>query len=185
MPRLPQSIEEARAAWRWRGGSRPPFAVVPADGQESVWDYPRPPALVSDARRVVVRCDGALLAETRRGLRLLETAHPPTWYLPLADVDRAALRATGPLSFCEWKGEAVGFDVVVGTRTLRRQAWAYPRVIDDAYIALTDAVAFYATGLDITVDGAPVRPQAGGLYGGWITPELVGPFKGEPGTSGW
>ena len=158
--------------------------AVPGPGQESVWDYPRPPVLVADTRHVVVKQGDRVVAETRGAVRLLETSHPPTWYLPLADVDGRTLRAANEGSFCEWKGQALFFDVIAGAPLLQ-VAWAYPAVIDPAYDALTDKVAFYAAQLHCTVDGARVVPQAGGFYGGWITPELVGPFKGDPGSSGW
>jgi uncharacterized protein (DUF427 family) len=184
-PKAPSSLTAARAGWVHRGGARPAFAVEPGEGQESVWDYPRPPALVADSRRVIVRRGEVIVADTRRALRLLETSHPPTWYLPRADIDMRALAPAGGGSFCEWKGDATYFDVVAGGPPLHRAAWAYPEVIDARYAALTDCIAFYATHLDCRVDGVRVRPQPGGFYGGWITPDLVGPFKGDPGTAGW
>jgi uncharacterized protein (DUF427 family) len=182
---LPAWVLQARAGWVWRGARRPSFAAEPRPGEESVWDYPRPPLLVRDARHVVVRLGSVVVAESRRALRLLETSHPPTWYVPRVDVTAASLvRAEGG-SFCEWKGQASYFDVLGGGRRIPGCAWSYEAPIDGAYAELAGAVAFYATELECLVDGERVKPQPGGFYGGWITRELVGPFKGEPGTSGW
>ena len=178
------ALEHARAQWRWRGQARPPFAVPPAAGQESVWDYPRPPRLVPDAREVVVHWRGQVVARTTRALRLLETAHPPTFYLPPADVDAALLQPAPGSSFCEWKGPARYWHLVDGAHTLRAVAWSYPQPLPGSE-AVTGHLAFYAHDLHCTVGGAAVRPQPGGFYGGWITPELVGPFKGDPGSEGW
>lgn len=184
MSTLPGWVRAARDHWTWRGRARPPFAVEPGPGQESVWDYPRPPVLVPDAREVLIRWGGVEVARSRRALRLLETAHPPTFYLPPQDVDRALLRPAGGGSFCEWKGAAAYWTLADGDRRLERVAWSYPEPMDDMR-PLAGHFAFYATHLDCSVDGMPVTPQAGGFYGGWITPELVGPFKGEPGSGGW
>jgi uncharacterized protein (DUF427 family) len=182
----PPWVARARAAWTWRGASRPAFAIEPGPGQESVWDYPRPPILVADSRHVVVRLGDAIVADSRRALRLLETSHPPTWYVPRADVDVERVRASGGGgSFCEWKGQASYLDVVAAGRVLARAAWTYEHPIDEAFTDLAGAVAFYATELACFVDGVRALPQPGGFYGGWVTPELVGPIKGDPGTSGW
>lgn len=182
---LPDWVKQARAGWRWRGADRPPFAVAPGPGQESVWDYPRPPLLVKDTRRVVVKAADTVIADTRAAHRLLETSHPPTFYLPWADIDHARLVEAGGGSFCEWKGQAVYFDVFVPGGRLSRVAWSYPEPIDGDFAAIGGSVAFYASVLACFVDGARVTPQPGGFYGGWITPELCGPFKGDPGTTGW
>jgi uncharacterized protein (DUF427 family) len=184
MSDLPTWIQTAREHWRWRGGNRPAFAVNPGPGQESVWDYPRPPRLAPDGREVVVRWGGREIARTRSAIRLLETAHPPSFYIPLADVDRSLLRPAAGSSFCEWKGPAQYWSLIDGDRQLPKAAWSYPRPLAGAE-ALADCVAFYATDLECQVGGFEVRPQPGGFYGGWITPELVGPFKGEPGSEGW
>ena len=182
---LPAWVLQARAGWEWRGVRRPAFAVEPRTGEESVWDYPRPPLLVRDSRHVVVRLGSVVVAESRRALRLLETSHPPTWYLPRLDVvDACLLRVTGG-SFCEWKGQASYFDVVGEDRQIPGAAWSYEAPIDDDFAELAGAVAFYASDLECLVDGERARPQPGGFYGGWITNDLVGPFKGEPGTGGW
>lgn len=153
--------------------------------QESVWSYPRPPRLEPSGRHVVVELDGVIVADTRRALRLLETSHPPTWYLPPADVRTELLRPAAGASWCEWKGRAVYWDVAVGDRVAPRAAWSYPEPVT-RYGALTDHLAFFAAAMDrCTVDGELALPQPGGFYGGWITADVVGPFKGGDGTSGW
>jgi len=164
--------------WAHTGAQRPAFAVTPGPGQESVWDYPRPPRLEADTREIVVRFDGVEIARTSAALRMLETSHPPTFYLPPADVDTSCLVASGTsASRCEWKGTAAYSDVVGPERRASRAAWTYPEPFD--YREIAGYFAFYPTLVECFVDGARVRPQPGGFYGGWITPELVGPFKGE------
>jgi uncharacterized protein (DUF427 family) len=180
----PDDIARARSQWLWRGETRPPFAETPGPEQASVWDFPRPPALRPDGRKVVVRWGGMEVARTRGAICLLETSHPPTFYLPWADVDRALLQPAGGGSFCEWKGPAGYWSLVRGGERMERIAWSYPEPLAGAE-AIADCVAFYAKGLDCIVGGAPVRPQPGGFYGGWVTPELAGPFKSLPGSGGW
>ncbi len=179
-----RDLKQAREQWRWRGRDRPPFAIVPQPGQESVWDYPRPPRLSADSREVVVRWGGVEIARTTQAIRVLETAHPPTFYLPWRDVARDLFCEAPGASFCEWKGPARYWSLVDGGRTLRAAAWSYPRPLAGAE-AIAECVAFYASLLECQVDGHAVVPQPGGFYGGWITPELVGPFKGIPGSGGW
>jgi uncharacterized protein (DUF427 family) len=180
----PDRLAMARALWRWRGQERPPFADAPGPGQVSVWDFPRPPELVRDAREVVVRWGALEVARTRGAWAVRETAHPPTFYLPLADVRQALLRPAGGGSVCEWKGPALYWDLVDGPRCLARVAWSYPQPLPGAE-PLAGCVAFYAHELECSVGGAPVTPQPGGFYGGWITPDLAGPFKGAAGSGGW
>lgn len=170
--------------WRWTGAERPPFAVVPGPGQESVWDYPRPPRLRADPRPVVVRAGPVLLAESRRAMRVCETASPPTFYLPPDDVDRAHLAPASGSSRCEWKGTARYWDVVLPDRRLEAAAWSYPEPFPE-FAAIAGWLSFYPARVECFVDGVRVRPQPGRFYGGWVTPELVGPFKGEPGSEGW
>jgi len=177
-------LRAARDAWQWRGQVRPAFAVQPGPGQVSVWDFPRPPRLDADSREVVIRAGEREVARTRRAVLVLETAHPPSWYLPWDDVARQLLRPAAGSSFCEWKGPARYWDLVDGDRRLPGVAWSYPQPLAGAE-ALADCVAFYASALDCRVAGAVVRPQPGGFYGGWITPELVGPFKGDAGSGAW
>ncbi|WP_295849899.1 DUF427 domain-containing protein [uncultured Xylophilus sp.] len=185
MPRSdPDWLASARAQWHWRGQERPPFADVPAPGQVSVWDFPRPPELVREEREIVVRWGEREVARTRGAWAVRETSHPPTFYLPLADVRPGLLQPAGSGSFCEWKGPAQYWDLVDGARRLDRVAWSYPHPLPGAE-PLADSVAFYAHALDCRVGGMVVRPQPGGFYGGWITPDLVGPFKGDPASAGW
>ena len=156
-----------------------------AEGQESVWSYPRPPIVVPSDRHVLVRFGGLVICDTRRALRLLETSHPPTWYLPETDFAPGSLRPAAGSSFCEWKGNASYLDVVAGDHVAARAAWTYRRPTK-GFTMLVDHVALYAAAMDeVTVDGERVTPQPGGFYGGWITKDVVGPFKGGPGSMGW
>ena len=166
----------------------PPSRVIPVlagPGQESVWDYPRPPRVEPSGRRVVVELAGVAVVDTVRALRVLETSHPPAWYLPVEDVTPGTLEPGEGSSFCEYKGLAAYWDVVVGDRRVRAAGWSYPAP-SPGFEALVDHVAFYPVRLDrCTVDGEVVRGQDGGFYGGWVTDDVVGPFKGGPGTAGW
>lgn len=152
---------------------------------ESVWDYPRPPRVepVPEPVRVVV--DGTVVASSTRALRVLETSHPPTYYVPPEDVRMDLLRPGGGRSVCEWKGAATYHDLRLGDREIPDVAWSYPRP-EPGYEALRDHLAFYPGRVDEAwVGDERVTPQAGGFYGGWITSRVRGPFKGEPGTLGW
>ncbi|MBX9608967.1 MAG: DUF427 domain-containing protein [Gammaproteobacteria bacterium] len=184
MPTLPDWLDAARNHWRWRGETRPSFAEAPGPGQVSVWDFPRPPRLAADTREVTIHWGDLEIARTRASVVVLETSHPPCFYLPWADVAKHYLQPAPGGSFCEWKGPARYWSLVDGERRLDAVAWSYPKPLAGAE-PLAECVAFYATQLDCRVDGARVRPQPGGFYGGWITPELVGPFKGEAGSTGW
>jgi uncharacterized protein (DUF427 family) len=160
-------------------------------GQESVWDYPRPPALQPSARHVVIRFGGIVVAQTRSAWRVLETSHPPSWYLPPDAFLAGVLVPASGSSLCEWKGRAAYWDVLSprehggsGARA-ERAAWSYPDPTL-AFAAIAGHVAVYPGRMEAClVDGEPVRPQEGGFYGGWITSDVVGPFKGAPGTLGW
>ena len=152
---------------------------------ENVWDYPRPPAVEVCSRRVRVELAGVVLGESDRALRVLETSHPPTYYLPVADVLDGVLRPIDGRTVCEFKGVASYWDVVSGDRTVPAGAWTYPQP-RAGYEMLLDHLALYPGRMDrCTVDGETVRPQEGGFYGGWITDAVVGPFKGSPGSWGW
>ncbi len=162
-----------------------PKRIEPGPGQESVWDYPRPPRLEPVHERIRVEFGGTIIGDTTRALRMLETSHPPTYYLPPEDLQAEALLPVGHRSLCEWKGQARYFDVVVGRRRAARAAWAYPEP-DPVYAELRDHVAFYAHLMDACYVGQEcVQAQAGDFYGGWITSKIVGPFKGAAGTWGW
>lgn len=164
---------------------RRPVIQRPGPGQESVWDYPRPPALEPVKRRVRVVFAGLTVADSVRALRVLETSHPPSYYIPPGDVRAECLLPAGGGSFCEWKGRARYFDLQVGEAVARGAAWAYPDPTP-RFRALRDYLAFYAQRVDACyLDDEQVQPQPGGFYGGWVSSDLSGPFKGEPGTGGW
>lgn len=150
-----------------------------------MWGYPRPPALAPTTRRLRVVLGGELIADTTRGWRVLETSHPPNYYLPLDDVVAGALERTTGASFCEFKGRAHYFDVRGGGVEKTEAAWGYDAP-SDAFAPLRGHVAFYPAKMDACfVDDEQVTPQPGGFYGGWITSDVAGPFKGGPGTRGW
>lgn len=154
-------------------------------GQESVWDYPRPPSAEVSPKRVVVELGGRVLADTVRAVRVCETSHPPVYYVPREDVADGVLERSTGSSWCEWKGAATYWDAVVDGRRVPAVGWSYEDPTP-GFAHLRGAVAFYPDRIDrATVDGEQVRPQTGGFYGGWITDEIVGPFKGDPGTRGW
>ena len=170
--------------WQFTGRSRPSFAIAPTDVQESVWDYPRPPICVEDSREVIVSHADLVLARTNRAVRILETASPPTFYIPPADVNLEALNQSSGSSFCEWKGSATYWSLTSAGNAGLHVGWSYQSPTA-AFRTIKDYLSFYPAKLKCTVDGEIVRPQPGGFYGGWVTNEIVGPYKGEAGTSGW
>ena len=149
-----------------------------------MWDYPRPPRVERTTNVAVVSLGGVTVAESGAPLRVLETSHPPVFYLPPADVDPACLVPADRSSWCEFKGEATYFSVVAGGRQARDAAWTYRRPLP-GFEELRDHVAFYPALVECRLDGEVVQPQPGGFYGGWVTSRGVGPFKGGPGTWGW
>lgn len=154
-------------------------------GQESVWDYPRPPVLRRCTLPVVVVLGGETICRAAQSWKVLETSHPPTYYLPRADFVAGSLRPASGTSFCEWKGSARYLDVCGGGRTVASAAWYYPDPTPP-FAALLDHVALYAGPMDACFVGEErVVPQPGGFYGGWVTSAVVGPFKGVPGSHGW
>lgn len=163
-----------------------PQRIEPGPGQESVWDYPRPPRVEATTDRVRVVHGGRTVVDTRAALRVLESSQPPAYYLPLSDIDASLLRPSATRTWCEWKGAAAYVDLVVpGVPEVRDAAWRY----DDpapGFEALRGHLAFYAQRVDeCWVDDERVQANAGDFYGGWITSRIVGPFKGGPGTAGW
>lgn len=164
----------------------PPVRPDPtAPGQESVWSYPRPAVAQPTDAHVEIILGGVVVANTRRAVRTLETSHPPSFYLPLADIAPGTLLPVEGSSFCEWKGHARYFDVIAGGQRRERAAWSYPAPTE-GFAVLRDHVAFYAAAMDAClVDGERVTPQPGGFYGGWITSAVAGPFKGVPGSRFW
>ncbi len=159
--------------------------IEPGPGQESVWDYPRPPRLEPSSRHIQVVCNGITLADSRQTYRVLETSHPPVYYIPLVDVQQQYLRPSNRITLCEWKGAARYYDVVVGDRILPDAVWQYPEPTP-AFQPIRDCIAVYPSRMDACfVDGEQVQAQPGDFYGGWITRDIVGPFKGGLGTWGW
>jgi uncharacterized protein (DUF427 family) len=154
-------------------------------GQESVWAYPRPPRLEASTRRVRVALDGVIVADSARALRVLETSHPPTYYVHPDDVVWTLVEpAESHGSWCEWKGRAAYWNVRVGTTVVEAAAWSYPEPTA-GFAAIANHVAFYPARFTCHLDDELVTPQPGGFYGGWVTSEVVGPFKGAAGTLGW
>lgn len=169
--------------WQYRGQKRPDFAAIPGADQESVWDYPRPPEPVADSRLIEVYSGQQLVVSSCSTYRVLETAHPPSFYIPPKDVNWELLSSAPGSSVCEWKGAAQYWSLssdpnqgVVG--------WSYPDPTS-AFKPIRDYVSFYPAVLACYVAGERVRAQPGKFYGGWVTGEIVGPFKGEPGTGHW
>ncbi len=163
-----------------------PARIEPGPGQESVLDYPRPPLLEDSDKHIRVVLGGVVVAETRRAKRVLETSHPPVYYIPPEDVRLANFfTPRAGTTFCEWKGAASYYDITAGGRTAPGAAWTYRRPAP-AYGALKDYVAFYPGKMDACfVDGERAQAQPGDFYGGWITSAIVGPFKGAAGTREW
>lgn len=154
-------------------------------GQESVWDYPRPAIAEHAPRQLRIVHKGVVLADTRTAWRTLETSHPPTYYIPQSDIAMAHLRSNPARSICEWKGQAVYWDVDIGGDRIASAGWSYPLPTPD-FAGIAGHIAFYAAPFDeVTVDGEQVMPQPGGFYGGWITSREAGPFKGIPGSRFW
>lgn len=150
-----------------------------------MWDYPRPPAVEPTNELVEVRLGGVLVASTRNALRVLETSHPPTYYLPESDFAPGVLHPTPGSTGCEWKGRADYFDIVAGGQTASRAAWHYPQPVPTFEVLLGHVALMPGQVDSCHVDGELVRAQEGGFYGGWITDRVVGPFKGSPGSWGW
>jgi uncharacterized protein (DUF427 family) len=164
---------------------RRPQPDVPGPGQESVWDYPRPPRVEPSSETVEVRLGAAVIARTDRSLRVLETSHPPTYYLPRDAFAPGVLRPVEGTTFCEWKGAASYFDLVTPAATAPRAAGTYAEPTH-GFEAIRDHLAVMPGQVDAClVDGEVVRAQEGGFYGGWVTDRVGGHFKGGPGSHGW
>jgi len=164
---------------------RPADVPRPGPAQESVWDYPRPPRVERVAKRVRVEFAGLVIAETTSALRVVETAGAPVYYLPRDEVAVQHLTPQPERSLCEWKGQARYWTLRVGDRTSRAAAFSYAEPFE-GYDAIRDHLAFYAGRVDAcSVGGVAATPQPGGFYAGWVTPEILGPIKGVPGSEGW
>jgi uncharacterized protein (DUF427 family) len=160
--------------------------IEPGPGQESVWDYPRPPRIEPTTDLVVVEHAGRRIVETTRALRVLETSQAPAFYLPADDVDADLVIASTHRTFCEWKGQAHYWHIAVpGSPVVHDAAWSYPDP-RAGFEPIAGHLAFYPQRVDACfIDGEQVRPNDGGFYGGWVTSRVVGPFKGGAGTAGW
>ena len=159
--------------------------IEPKTGQESVWDYPRPPKLERANKHLKIVFGGEIIAETNRAFRVLETSHPPVYYFPPEDVKTEFLAAAAGASFCEWKGRAGYYDLQFGERTVRSAAWFYANPTK-SFAEIKNYIAFYPSKMDACyVNDELVKTQEGDFYGGWITKDIVGPFKGGAGTWGW
>ncbi|MDA0272250.1 MAG: DUF427 domain-containing protein [Proteobacteria bacterium] len=172
-------IEKARSHWQFRGQARPPFAAEPKEGESSVWDFPRPPVIEDVPITMIVRVKDQVIAKTDRGRRVLETAGAPTYYFPPEDV-LVPVTADGSRSMSEWKGVAESLSIT-GVASV---AWRYVDMFPE-FLELHRWVAFYPAKIDCYLGDERVSPQPGGYYGGWVSADLVGPIKGEPGSSGW
>jgi uncharacterized protein (DUF427 family) len=167
-----------------------PQRIEPQPGQESVWDYPRPPRLDPCEYLIEVIFNGITIARTNRSIRVLETSHPPTYYIPPEDVDSQYLELNPHRSFCEWKGQAQYHNVIVTneqgeTRRADQAVWSYPNPTH-SFLPIQNYRCFYAEPMDACfVNGEQVQPQPGNFYGGWVTSTIVGPFKGGVGSWGW
>ena len=159
--------------------------IEPGIGQESVWDYPRPPRLEKCQRQIRIIYNGEVIAESQRTKRILETSHPPVYYIPRQDIRMETLQQASGASLCEWKGQAKYYNVVVDDQVAPNAAWTFPNPVPE-YRGIQNYIAFYPSKMDLcTVDGEEVVAQEGDFYGGWITSDIVGPFKGIPGSRGW
>jgi uncharacterized protein (DUF427 family) len=159
--------------------------IKPKAGQESVWDYPRPPRLEASKRRIRVVFNGVTIIDSQRTYRILETSHPPTFYIPQDDVKMEYFIRTNRRTICEFKGGAQYWTIQVGDRSAENAAWCYPDPTPE-FTAIQGYVALYPGKMDACyVDDEQVQAQEGDFYGGWITSEIVGPFKGGSGTWGW
>lgn len=185
MPGHADPYAAERARLRVLARRRPDHIVVPGPGQVSVWGFPRPPRIEPVRSRVRVELGGKTIVDTSAALRVCETSSPPAYYIPTADIPPGCLEPSDRRSFCEWKGIATYWTVVVGERRVKDAAWSYPEP-SPGYEPIKDYIAFYPRRMDACWVGEHrVQPQPGLYYGGWITPELVGPFKGAPGTEVW
>ncbi len=159
--------------------------IPPGPDQESVWDYPRPPALEDSPKQIQIVFNGQVIADSHLTKRVLETSHPPVYYIPPTDVAMNYLAEAPGTSFCEWKGRAHYYTLTVGDQVATKVAWYYPTPTE-RFISIANYVAFYPSAMDACyVDGERVQAQTGDFYGGWITSDIVGPFKGGSGTWGW
>ncbi|NNU17239.1 DUF427 domain-containing protein [Parvularcula sp. ZS-1/3] len=186
-PAFRRRLQEHRESWQF--SRRPPRIETPGPGQESVWDYPRPPEVREAGASLKVVFAGEVIAATDRGLKVVETAGAPVYHFPADDVREGVLHPSSAATFCEWKGEARYFDVVHRGKTATRAAYTYPDPLDDlgqGYGRISGMIVFYADPMDeVWVGDERATPQPGGYYAGWVTSKITGPIKGAPGSEGW
>lgn len=186
MPDVPQWAKQARQRWKYTGKERPPFADKTGPGEESVWDYPRPPKIDPDRREVIVKSGDILIAQSTNAVRILETAGAPAFYLPKENINMKLLEQSDRGTQCEWKGYGTYWHIVINEETISNAAWSYEKAFPEfESIQVQGMISFYPAKLECFVDGEQVRPQPGGFYGGWVTDEIVGPMKGEEGSKSW
>jgi uncharacterized protein (DUF427 family) len=162
-----------------------PIPIEPQPGQESVWDYPRPAILQDTSKQIKVVCNDLILAETLKGKRVLETSHPPVYYIPAVDVKLEYLIESTQRTWCEWKGWCQYYDVSIDGKYIAAAAWRYYEPTP-SFVSIQNYYSFYARLMDACfINNELIVPQPGDFYAGWITSDIVGPFKGEPGTKGW
>lgn len=178
MTKLPNWAKYGRSQWEYYGQKRPSFAINPKKDQESVWDYPRPPKVVPDSRTILIKYGNVEIVKTTSAVRILETASPPTVYIPSSDINFDVLQKTSQTSRCEWKGEAIYWDLIIYGQVTHQVGWSYPEPFDD-FSEIAGHLSFYPGKVECYLEGERVRPQPGGFYGGWITDKIVGPVKGE------
>ncbi|MEM6530497.1 MAG: DUF427 domain-containing protein [Chloroflexota bacterium] len=159
--------------------------IEPGPGQESVWDYPRPPRVEPSSKTVKVIFNGEVIVESTNTKRVLETSHPPAYYITIEDINQAFFKSTPRSTFCEFKGRASYFTIEVNGKAAQNAAWTYQNPAS-GFEAIKDHIALYPAMMEACyVDDEKVQAQEGDFYGGWITSDIVGPFKGGPGTWGW
>jgi uncharacterized protein (DUF427 family) len=185
MANIPEHLRVEVNKWRNMERKRPNDIKIPDPGQESVWDYPRPPKVEHIGKHLRVEFGGIAIAESNHTIRIIETASPPVYYFPPDSVLMKYIEPSQRRSLCEWKGRAIYYSVRVGKQFSENATWSYPDPWE-GYQAILGYLAFYAAKMDACyIDGQQVKPQPGEFYGGWITVDILGPFKGEQGTEEW
>lgn len=178
MKTMKNGDEKSLTGWKYYGQKRPEFALEPKEGQESVWDYPRPPIIEDENREVLVIFENKIIARSTNAYKVKETGNPPTIYIPKEDINSTYLKKSQGLTRCEWKGEAIFWNIVVDDKVIERAGWSYPQP-NKEYSKIKSYLAFYPSKLYCYLNGEHVKPQPGNFYGGWVTKEIVGPIKGE------
>ena len=185
MPQYSEAMIKERNRWRAFHRKRPFEVIRPGPGQESVWDYPRPPGLEPTVSLIRIIFAGVLIAESRQAIRIIETSCPPVYYIPPDHIHTEYVVQIGVGTLCEWKGLAQYWSVRVGNKVIESAAWSYPDP-ELPYTRIRDYLAFYPGKMDTCmVDDQIAIAQESDYYGGWITPDIVGPFKGQPGSEEW